>query len=227
MSDKSFIDLVSSSDLRFESTEREAAILTMPEGALTQNLLNGQVIQDCIAKNATSWYKYARDRGRIVENGDIRVVVGWDKVCSWGIATSTSTSGQSTSLAFRVDHEVGTSRVYRWECIGSGSGRVGPEEDEIADLRQEGGGAPQNQCVFVRTMNFSFAGDIGDDYSATAVHLPMSDKAKGPKGQHNSGSRFSHGQSSSMRGGSRGHESVKFATTERGVRCSVMLGLLV
>ena len=228
MFDKSFINLVPS-DLNFESTEREAAILTMPEGALTQNLLNSQVIRKCIAKNARSWFEYARDtRGRIVENGDIRVVVGWDKVCSWGIATSKSTSGQSVSLAFKVDDKAGSSRVYCWECIGSGGGRVGPHEDEIADLRQKGEGVPQNQCVFVRTMDFSLAGDIGDDFSATAVHLPVSDKTKGSKAQQSSGTKVSsRSQSSSLKGGSHDRESVKFDTTERGVRCSVIPSLLV
>ena len=187
----------------------------MPEGALTENLLNGQVIRKCIAKNARSWFKYARDRGRIAENGDIRVVVGWDKVCSWGIATSTSTSGQSISLAFKANDEAGTSRVYHWECIGSGSGRVGPHEDEIADLRRGDDVAPQNQCVFVRTMNFSLVGDIGDDHSATAVHPSVSDKAKVSTGQQ--GRRVtSRGQSSSLTGDS-------YDITERGVRCSVRL----
>ena len=201
----------------------------MPEGALTENLLNGQVIRKCIAKNARSWFEYARDtRGRIVENGDIRVVVGWDKVCSWGIATSTSTSGQSVTLAFRVNDETRTSRVYRWECMGSGSGRVGPHEDEIADLRQEDDSAPQNQCVFVRTMNFSVAGGMGDDCSTTAVPFdPMSVDEKGPRGQPSSGSTVSkYGRSSSMRGGS-GHESIKFDTIERGVRRSMILSSVV
>ena len=196
----------------------------MPEGALTQNLLNSQIIRKCIEKNATNWFEYARDtRGRIVKNGDIRVVVGWDKVCSWGIATSTSTSGRSVSLAFKVDDETGISRVYRWQCNGSGSGRVGPQEDEIADLRQEGDAAPQNQSVFVRTMNFSLAGDIlGNDYSATSV--PVSVKAMGSRGQHSSRGRVSsRRQSNSTKGCLHGRQSVKFNTTERGVRCSVIL----
>ena len=194
----------------------------MPEGALTQNLLNCQVIRKCIEKNARTWFEYARDtRGRIVKDGDIRVVVGWDKVCSWGIATSTSTSGQSVSLAFKINDEAGISRVYCWQCIGSGSGRVGPQEDEIADLRREGDAAPQNQSVFVRTMNFSFAGDIGDDYSATTV--PVSVTEKGSKGEHSSGSRVSPRHQSSSMGGTHGRQSANFGTTERGVRFSVIL----
>jgi len=57
--------------------------LTMPDSALTEDLLNGQVIRDCIAENARAWYEYARRRrGRIVQNGEIRVV-GWDKVRPW------------------------------------------------------------------------------------------------------------------------------------------------
>ena len=196
--------------------------MTMPEGALTQNLLNDQVIRQCIEENGRSWFEYARDtRKRNVKDGDIRVVVGWDKVCSWGIATSTSTSGQSVSLAFKVNDEAGISRVYRWQCVGSGSGRVGPQEAEIAGLVQEGDAAPQNQSVFVRTMNFNLAGDIRDDYSA-ATTVPVSVKTKGSRGQHSSGSRVSPRHQSSSMGGTHGRQSANFGTTERGVRFSVI-----
>jgi len=148
----------------------------MPEGASTQDLLNEYVIRNCIAQNARSWYEYATGpRGRMIRNGEmLGVVVGWDKVCSWGIATSTCTSGQSVSLEFKTD-ESGTSQAYRWDCTGSASVRVGPQDGEISDLRQENGTAPQNQCVFVRTMNFSLAGAILDDYSVTSMqHVPVS-----------------------------------------------------
>jgi len=42
MSSRYFIDYLVYSDLIFESTAQEAAILTMPEGALTENLLKAK-----------------------------------------------------------------------------------------------------------------------------------------------------------------------------------------
>jgi len=237
MSSRYFVNYLVHRGLIFESTAQEAAILTMPEGALTEDLLNGQVIRDCIAKNARAWYEYARRlRGRIVQNGEIRVVVGWDKVRSWGIATSTCTNGQSASLEFKINDEPGTSRSYCWQCIGSGSGRVGPPEDENFDLRGENHATPQNQCVFVRTMNFTLAGHIWDDYSATAVQQePVShqDNSQGLSSTHHSegggtgnsssGVASSRHQHSSVRGGSHTLQSVTFDAREPGVRCTLIL----
>jgi len=238
MSSRYFIDFLVHSDLIFESTAQEAAILTMPDGALTEDLLNDQIIRKCIADNARTWYEYARcRRHRTVQNGEIRVVVGWDKARSWGIATSTCTSGQSASLTFKINDETGTSRAYCWQCIGSGSGRVGPPEDEISDLRGENDATPQNQCVFVRTMNFTLAGHIWDDFSASAVQqepVSLQDNLQGPASTHhnagggtgNSSSGVAssqHHQSSSVHGGSHTLQSVTFDVTEPGVRYTVML----
>jgi hypothetical protein len=147
--------------MTFESSSREAAILTMPDGALTQDLLNELQIHQYISENIRNWYNYARnERGRNIKIGDIRVVIGVDKVKSWGIATSTCDSGQSASLTFKLENQ---SRSYRWDCTG-GSGRVGPDEIEINDLIQNDM-IPQNQCVFVRTMNFTLSGKTEDDSS--------------------------------------------------------------
>jgi len=233
-----FNDFLVPRNLMFESTAREAATLTMPEGASTENLLNEQVVRNCIAKNARAWYEYARGpRGRIVQNGDIRVVVGWDKVCSWGIATSTCASGQSVSLVFKIDDdsEAGTSRAYRWDCIGSASVRVGPLYDEISDLMQENNPAPQNQSVFVRTMNFTLAGAIWDDYSPTAVQRVLASGRGNPRGsatthrrtrgrgQYTSGSGVSlYSQSSSVQGSLHTPQSVIFDMTEHGVRYTML-----
>lgn len=173
--------------------------MTMPDGASTEDLLNKRVIQNCIAKNAESWHEYATgpERGRIIQKGEILgVVVGWDKVRSWGIATSTCTSGQSVSLNFKFG-ESGTSQAYSWDCTGSANLRVGPRDEEIADLRQRNGAAPQNQCVFVRMMNFTLGGTIVDDHSVAAPqHVPVSgmDNLRGSATTHRSSRGLPRGQ---------------------------------
>jgi len=142
----------------------------MPDGALTQNLLNLESVREYVAANASQWYKYAiRKRGRTIRNGDIRIVVGCDMASSWGIATLASGIEQTVRLEFRGSYYGAASRAFSWECIGtSGHGRVGPQEAELRDLRQENDVIPlQNQCVFVRTMNLTLSGETWSD---TAVH---------------------------------------------------------
>jgi len=134
----------------------------MPDGATTEDLMSRKSIRQYVAKNAESWYCFVREvREREVENGDIRLVVGCDRVSSWGIATSASCTGHRVRLEFRGCDEV--SETYRWNCVGSGSGRVGPLEKDINDLRRATDTSDlTNQCVFLRTLNFTLAGEIWD-----------------------------------------------------------------
>src|SRR5205807_7859625 len=116
-----------------------------------------------VAKNAESWYWFVREvREREVENGDIRLVVGFDRVSSWGIAAFASDIGHQVRLEFRGRDNV--SETYRWNCIGSASGRVGPYEEDIKDLKRETDTSGlKNQRVFLRTLNFTLAGEIWDN----------------------------------------------------------------
>jgi len=85
--------IYNSSDLGFETSAREGAILII--------LIVQQLRYPFNAKAHTHehWYKYntTDKRGRPVENGDIRIVVGCDKVSSWGIATLASSLRSSPS----------------------------------------------------------------------------------------------------------------------------------
>src|SRR6266545_3228074 len=120
----------------FEASAREAAILIMPDGAVTYNLLNHQPVREYFAKNVDSWYNYAsRSRGRTVKNGDIRVVIGYDKVPFWGIATVSSDFEQNVRFEFKDISDSIASRTYSFDHIGSGgsSCRVGPPTAELQD----------------------------------------------------------------------------------------------
>jgi hypothetical protein len=165
------------------------------------------------------------------------VVVGTDKVRSWGIATSTCNSGQTASFSFKLDSALNHTHIYRWECTGGSGGRVGPEELETSDLIQDNI-IPQNQCVFVRTMNFTFSGEIWDDSLPEAVmnQVPESGKGKGrkpaPSNRGRSNGRYSSGrrgttssshQPGSMEGSSRSTLSVTFDPMEYGVRRALLL----
>ncbi len=184
----------------FETRAREAAILIMPGGAVTHNVLNHQPIREYFAENVDSWYKFAIEtRGRIIKNGEIRVVIGCDKVSSWGIATLSSDIEQNVRFEFKDTSDGSASRSYSWDRIGScgGSCRVGPDLAELEDLLLETDTRPlQNQCVFVRTMNLSFAGEMDSD--AAAVHSQM----ESSKATERSDSQSQHTGSSNIQSNS-------------------------
>jgi len=186
----------------------------MPDGATTQNLLNTWGIRGTISSNAKNWYTYTRtNRGRNVKNGDIRVVVGVDKVCSWGIATSACNTGQTASYVFKHD----PTHTYQWDCIG-GSGRVGPQNKEICDLIKDDGG-PENQCVFIRTINFTLSGKMWNDFSSEGVQ-----RRSGPG--PSSGKSDRRDSVSNNREGPRGGQgSTGITSTSLGSQPSSMQGL--
>jgi len=144
----------------------------MPEGAMTEDLRNQKLVEKYVADNAKSWYKYVEsdDCGMQTENGDIRVVIGMDKVSSWGMATFENVDMADPLLfEFREDERRESQvRTYKWDRIVAG--RAGPPEAEIRDLLQEPNMFPlQNQCVFVPTLNISVAGKVRDELAAYEV----------------------------------------------------------
>jgi len=174
----------------------------MPNGSTSQDLRNTRGIRETISREAQGWYTYARqNRGRAdANNGHIRVVVGVDKVSSWGMATSACNTGQTASFVFKRDW----SHFYRWDCIG-GSGRAGPNQSEISDL-VNANAAPQNQCVFLRTINFTLSGEMWNNLPSEAVEQVHQGSGKfSPDGPNNQGE--SRGQSSSASGTSSTHQS--------------------
>lgn len=163
----------------FETSDREGAILIMPDGAMSQELHTLGIVKKYVMDNADSWYQYVNhDCGGEVEKGDIRLVIGVDKVSSWGIATYASSGAEQVRLEFKGVDNGTTSRAYTWDCFGTASaGRVGPQDAEIRDLMQESDGSClRNQCVFIRTMNFTASGEM---WTKSAGHLVRTDDLRG------------------------------------------------
>jgi len=194
----------------------------MPDGGNAEDLLNHKLVKKYIAKHAKSWYNYIReDRGREVKNGDIRLVIGFDKVSSWGIATFSKNVEERVRLEFKtIDSDQPASRTHVWDCVGGGSGRVGPQEEEMDGLvtlsNSESESTIKNQTVFVRTLNFNLKGDAWD--ALTCHEIRSSDSSS------NSGSRSnqrpvgpSGGQSSSGSGESSNQGNVNFGATQFGL----------
>jgi len=174
----------------FETSASEGAILIMPDGGTAEDLLNHKLVKKYIAKHAKSWYNYIREvRGREVKNGDIRLVIGFDKVSSWGIATFAQNIEERVRLEFKtIDSDQSASRTYVWNCVGGGSGRVGPQEEEMDDLMSNSasGSSIKNQTVFVRTLNFNLRGEAWDDLSCheirSSVHSPSESGSQSNQG---------------------------------------------
>jgi hypothetical protein len=134
----------------------------MPEGAISIDLENDAIFSDYLEANVQKWYEFVSSvRGRRkIRNGEIRLVVGCDKTTTWGIATVSGISQQTTTkLKFKsLETTNSSTTIYTWECSGMVEERVGPDRHEIDALRNYDSGHPElettlrNQCLFVRTM---------------------------------------------------------------------------
>lgn len=127
----------------------------MQDGAASWNLRNTRILDKYAEENLIRWYKYAiEDRGRSnIVNGDIRVVSGFDKVSRWAIATfaSSNKADAPVDLTLCFDRRAGN---HYWDCHGAAGGRAGPFQNEMEGLGIEPSASlPQNQTVFVRTIN--------------------------------------------------------------------------
>ena len=173
-----FCDLsITSSGIVFESSASEGAILTMPQGARSEDLGNFARFREYTAANVADWYKFVNGvRGREAKNGDIRLVVGFDKTKSWGIATFASTIQNNCRLRFGPSEGAGSASTYKWEYSGVAEVRVGPGLNDNDGLRQDGDPLDvqfENQCLFVRTLNASLTDAVWADIHSNlgSVHV--------------------------------------------------------
>ena len=162
---------------RFESFAPEGAILTMPDGSNTTELGNIKKFRDYAARHAQSWYRYVNVvRGRHARNGDVRMVIGFDKTTAWGMASFSNPIGQQEPSVFRFlsageeNRKLGKDHGWDYSGVHMAEVRSGPEAKEIESL-QNGTTTPyegryENQCLFIRTLNVRLQDDIWDDLQA-------------------------------------------------------------
>jgi hypothetical protein len=145
----------------------------MPDGAISEDLEDLRGFREYAAANVRMWYKYIiGTRGREVNNGDVRLVVGCDKATSWGVAALPNTS-QHSKLKFKPpDSQVSGSRScgYTWEHSGTADVRDGPDQEEIDELREDPEDSEVqdkylNQCLFVRTLNLNLSADDWEKFN--------------------------------------------------------------
>ena len=131
----------------FTSASSEAAILTLPEGAASQDLLNLAKFRRHALKNTVAWYEFVNGTlGREAANGSLYLVTGCDKTTTWGVASVSCTSESSSfSLKFTAAQLVEGSAAYSysWETRCPATVRTGPGPCDDSELLQ-------NQCLFLR-----------------------------------------------------------------------------
>ena len=151
--------------LCFRASAPEGAILTMPEGAISEDLENVPRFREYASANIKSWYRYINGHlGHEAKNGDIHLVLGCDKATFWGMA-ALSKVAQHSQLKFKplnFQSSNSGSCGYTWEYSGIAQAKVGPDQGEIDELRREDSASLDkylNQCLFVRTLNVTFNDD--------------------------------------------------------------------
>ena len=106
----------------------------MPEGAISEDIENIRRFRKYATANILRWYKYINGpRGREARNGDVRLVVGYDKATSWGMAALPNTS-KRTRLKFKpLDGLASDSHIrgYAWEYSGVAEVKVGPVKKKL------------------------------------------------------------------------------------------------
>jgi hypothetical protein len=162
------------SGFTFESSESEGAILTMPDGAYSENLSNVSKFRHYITTHAEDWYRFVNGpRGREAQNGDLHVVVGSDKTTSWGMATfSNCTLSQDTKFwlkfsAEQPSHQNGGNN-YAWEHSGVAEVKVGPGRGENQELGETDSNRLRNQSLFLRTLNDTLKKCLGGEFPSNS-----------------------------------------------------------
>jgi len=119
-------------DYQFTPPSEKGAILILPEGATSENLLNLRGVTEEAQANAESWYRYAYlERGRTAINNDsLFLITGFRKASSWAIAAF-SDADRSAGLQGRftagniINGDV--AGAYSWQVSKSIHCRVGPK----------------------------------------------------------------------------------------------------
>ena len=139
------------------------------------DLLSVGKLREYAAANAEEWYRFVNDNQRCARearNGDLRLVMGCDKAKTWGMATFTRSSSETSfQLNFKpLGHTGQMPETYEWDCSGIAEGRTGPSLREVEASGRAG--EPQNtiltnQCLFIRTLNISLQSSIWERLEAS------------------------------------------------------------
>jgi hypothetical protein len=149
----------------------------MPRGARSEDLRKKATFREYAAANVSNWYYYVNGPcGLEAKNGEVRLVVGFDKTTSWGIATFTNQTQQS-NCRLKFGPSGGSASTHKWsQYSGVVEVQEGPDPDEIDELRIDSDPSDvqfENQCLFVRTLNATLADDVWADIHSSSGSIPV------------------------------------------------------
>lgn len=139
--------------MAFESaTASESATLKLPEGAFMQELTNLSSLRDYVSVHAENWYKFVNDTCCYeANNGDVRLIVGFDKATSWEMIMRSTVSRPIARLESNGEHPQPPKNVTV-EAVRSVFKPYPPKPN-----------SPRNQAMFVRTLNVMLSNELWEE----------------------------------------------------------------
>lgn len=175
----------------FSLSSSEGALLVLPEGAESYNLLKRKIFRDAAIRNGVDWYNFAEEQlGRIITHDSLYLITACHKAHSWSVAAFHETSSQAGATEFPAQFKAGQARQgnvsasYTWETMRALHWRVGPLGDWT--------GIP-NQAVFISGFKIAIRGNILGrkrvevKLHAPPTHLKATKVISGGKGQSRAG----------------------------------------
>jgi hypothetical protein len=130
-------------EFRFACLPTEGAVLVLPNGASSEDLLYRQNLEEYIRRHAVHWYEHVYGTiGLEAAAGPLYLVTGYDKSDNWCLGSySNAVSGTGMSLAFApTDVAISGTVLFFSHVAGNIDTRIHqPREENRA-----------NQCVFIR-----------------------------------------------------------------------------
>lgn len=184
---------------QFES-QRNSAVLVMPNGASIQYLANVDRVKKYLAFHAESFYSFVNDAdeglGRGIRNGELCVIHTCVKSKTFALASirdeNYHATPTSTRLRYRrsdrqqVSSDGGNADSQRlhhgWDISGSAQGKVGPVEADYQGLDVLEGSL-ENQCLFIGVLSAQVHKSPAAEASQGGdTKLPVSDDGTIPGG---------------------------------------------
>jgi hypothetical protein len=151
---------------RFETTTTEGAILMLPDGGSSKDVLNKRKLREYATRNAVSWYQFANETlGRDIHNGALYLITGRNSAPAYGVASFSHNAGAGRVVAasfLAVGEGEGDQhqRRYTWSTHHSMSHRTGMSENGL-----------HNQCIFLRGYRIAVNESLLATTSEDVVHL--------------------------------------------------------
>ncbi|KAF5311135.1 hypothetical protein D9619_008056 [Psilocybe cf. subviscida] len=123
-------------------------------------------VREWVHAHAYEWYRHLMSRPNSIVNGDLRVIIGYEKTTYWASATFTRSGAESNATGnFSLRLKVFDRPHRDSRCVWDHNGAiwpftsVGAGERNTATVLQEGEGLSRNQAIFVKAITVTLSDD--------------------------------------------------------------------